>query len=167
MYKQCIVIKLPTNDKSILYQKKGKLFSYNELTAPIANENRHLYIISDDDIREGDWVFYEPDKSVIKCEEGSLHFNPELIYNKIIASTDLSLKLPKIPQYFINKFISEFNNGNYISNVMVLDKVLDNTINIRTKLSMDISDYNSLLNEAKANNLTLEGFSEWINEKLI
>jgi hypothetical protein len=32
---------------------------------------------------------------------------------------------------------------------------------------MDISEYNSLLNEAKANNLTLEGFSEWINEKLI
>jgi hypothetical protein len=105
---------------------------------------QHLYILSNDEIKESDYQ--------ICIDPNNPHYN--LIsqkpnnavnsgaYKKIIATTDSSLKLnsvkipvssdftleqisenmpclPQIPQQFIEHFINEYNKGNVISKVLI------------------------------------------------
>lgn len=41
------------------------------------------------------------------------------LYKKIIATTENSLKLPQLPQQFIEHYISEYNKGNIVNKVKV------------------------------------------------
>jgi hypothetical protein len=107
---------------------------------------QHLYILSDDEIKEEDhhnWFYHEQEGVIfinyIK-EESCLNNDKMMNFfkgslKKIIASTDSSLivkdttkevygkspnkLLPSIPQSFIDLFISEYNKGNKIEEVMV------------------------------------------------
>lgn len=105
--------------------------------------NYELYIISDDEIKEGDW-FLNDLNQIKKCTsrdtEGYIDFEDGFntkpsSCKKIIATTDTSLtwsndneiqildyhfaKLPQPSQSFINKYIKSYNNGNIIDEISV------------------------------------------------
>jgi len=83
---------------------------------------QHLYILSDDEIKETDWKYNVVNKSITK-QDGGFSYESD---KKIIATTDSSLNLPLISSVdpkvffsFIHYFISEYNKGNVISSVSV------------------------------------------------
>jgi len=132
MFKKCKVVMLPTNEKAkILFT--GNYINYNHLGYNKCKDlhNQHLYILSDDEIKEGDWYLVISEDSV---RQAQLDFHLTRDFAKIIASTDSSLNifikgignlspyyssLPSIPQSFINYYVSEYNKGNKIEEVIV------------------------------------------------
>ena len=79
--------------------------------------NQHLYIISDDEIKEGDWIMIKDDNYIFKSKSDySTEWKDRC---KIIATTDASLGLPQPSQQFIEKYIEEYNKGNVITDVLV------------------------------------------------
>ena len=83
------------------------------------------------EIKECD-LFITGNNTILKCtnvESNWIYFTQNcdnLTYSenksqctKITASTDPTLKLPQIPIEFINKYISEYNKGNKIEEVLV------------------------------------------------
>lgn len=84
---------LPTDKPSRLHSYKGVLnLAAGEFVAPtiVKNDliNQNIYITSDEDIKEGDWIFNEErEPSVLQCiGQGSLRG-----WNKIILTTDQDL----------------------------------------------------------------------------
>jgi hypothetical protein len=139
MYKKCKVIMLPTDGKAILglgLSKQGMLIHYGN-TINIENDQyfqkQHLYILSDDEIKDNDYYIEENHTFQTNCNFVRLNMNKDIL--KVIASTDSSLTvkdttkevygkspnklLPSIPQSFIDLYVSEFNKGNKIEEVMV------------------------------------------------
>ena len=139
MLKRCKVVMLPTKEKSDIFI--GKTHSVLHYKNNIPDEEfksyQHLYIISDDEIKEGDWCYDKrPDENgdlvdivyQVKNIEFELRTSTE---KKIIATTDSSLwrpshkyasdviLLPQPSQQFIEKFIEEYNRGNVITDVLV------------------------------------------------
>lgn len=138
---------LPTNEKSkLVLSFKEK--SFNHLVDPkltlieqanyqLSNiQSQHLYILSDEEIKEGDWcimldsfgnVFSQPQQY---NDSKTQHLNKGL--RKIISTTDKSLickqdrflkgyksELPLIHESFITYFINQYNLGNIITDIMV------------------------------------------------
>ena len=105
MLKRCKVVMLPTNEKtkylmvySDVEKTKGKLI-LNGLKNDEYKEYQNFYIISDDEIKEGDW-FINDLNQIKKCTsrdteghidfEGGFNTKPSSC-KKIIATTDTSL----------------------------------------------------------------------------
>ena len=109
---------------------------------------QHLYIISEDEIKEGDW-FIGDNISIKQCtlnNGGNINFkggwySGSTNCKKIIATTDTSLTikhkyspylrdwdLPQPSQQFIEKYIEEYNNGNIITDIKVEYKRVFETI---------------------------------------
>ena len=133
-FKRAQVVMLPTNKNSSNIAK-----SINQDILSLYNKNddkynqwinQNLYIISDDEIKEGDWF--------INLLDNSIHQATNWIYvstcKKIIATTDTSLieniemigtgstylfKLPQPSQQFIEKYIESYNKGKVITDVLV------------------------------------------------
>ena len=169
-FKRVQVIMLPTNEKHIkgqilrrhIWKEDPKLecdslWLYNN-TVTIDNlkqyttlnssftdwykafEPQHLYIISDDDIKEGDWVIWNNQIEQAKRVESQMAYHG---FKKIIATTDRSLQintfykvtgvfdggLPQPSQQFIEKYIEEYNKGNVIIDVLVEYETLKTTAN--------------------------------------
>jgi hypothetical protein len=133
-YKEFDVVMLAT-DKEVekgLWKRENYLFN-NILLGPVhSNEKyQHLYILSDEEIKEGDLKFDTFHKEI--CEVKSLN-SVSKYDKKIISTTDKSLsiesklplsegrtfiKLPQIPQSFIEYFVEQYNKGNVIGKVLV------------------------------------------------
>ena len=151
--KKCKVLLLPTNKPS----KLGNLATYQgKSLAKVIKEGVNLknttvqfwnlYIISDDEIKEGDW-FINDLNQIKKCTsrdtegyidfEGGFNTKPSSC-KKIIATTDSSLwrpshkyasdviLLPQPSQQFIEKFIEEYNRGNVITDVLIEYELISN-----------------------------------------
>ncbi len=90
---------------------------------------QHLYIISDDEIKEGDWVINSNTNNIAQYTgHGSMEW-----WKKIVATTDKSLRykeevtgitklpldfnIPTIPEAFIQSYIKSYNEGNPITEV--------------------------------------------------
>lgn len=159
MFKRCKVVMLPTKEKApiISYNKGTKLkfvgeniWATKELDDSVNRE--HLYITSDDEIKQGDIFMYNNDyiltllckdtitSNYISTERYSIDlsdWNPKYC-KKIIATTDKEIQglkyrgtklesFSKIlkgikaqpSQSFIDKYITEYNKGNKIENVLV------------------------------------------------
>lgn len=117
---------------------------YKELYQP-----QHLYIISDEEIKEGDWkIVFDSLTSTVRTVEIHKHSKDTecpifLNERKIIATTDSSLTvkhhpqgqsiylLPQPSQSFIEKFIERYNAGKPITDVMVEYEV-DQIVGIKT-----------------------------------
>ena len=124
-------VMLPTNKKAndsscmALDTQLNKLLSAKEYLVTHFNSNdrfktQHLYILSDEEIKVGDWYFDECLDKPRKCiTDNKEYWAVRKNYKKIIATTDKSLELPEPPPEFIDKFIREYNKGNVIQNVMV------------------------------------------------
>ena len=90
-------------------------------------QSQHLYIISDDEIKEGDW-FINLFNNVIVQAHNWIYVST---CKKIIATTDTSLeivskginpvyeKLPQPSQQFIEQYIESYNKGKVITDVLV------------------------------------------------
>ena len=145
------VVMLSTNKKSNLFinNVNGRLLYDNNSTLHevlSSGKYQHLYITSDEDIKEGD-QFLVSETELQKClsvsTEGKI-FSTELDLNdplgedyyyyikeetkKIIATTDTTLTfndgvytryLPTISEGFIKKFIESYNTNDPITEVMV------------------------------------------------
>lgn len=137
--KRAQVIILPTENKTYIgkhLEDEVYLSLYTwylkTLNIPNKRQGQHLYIISDDEIKEGDWFINLFNNVVVQAHNW--------IYvstcKKIIATTDTSLKinnitrqlendapniisLPQPSQQFIEKYIESYNNGEVITNVLV------------------------------------------------
>lgn len=109
-----------TDKKSNLYLELGTDSLSDLVWAKRKSEdgyNVHLYITSDEKPKKGDYAYYLVNCEVIKVTDvdklGSFH-------SKIIASTDKSLNLLKIPQEFIVEYIKFWNTKHKaIENVLV------------------------------------------------
>jgi hypothetical protein len=139
--KTCKVVMLPT-DKASHIHKIGNEIGYTNKSNnnPFAKQ-QHLYLVSDDEIKEGD------------CKKGDWYYSPihnqlfqvihdkqylEEDYKKVIATTDSSLKwtddnyiqvidhfhgsLPQIPESFIQAYVKA---GGKIDEVQI--KVVEHT----------------------------------------
>ena len=155
MLKKCKIVMLPTNQKtkylmvySDVEKTKGKLI-LNGLKNDEYKEYQHLYIISDDEIKKGDYIYC----TITNAIEIAKYNHDYLIrdWKKVIATTDTSLlidtyinqgdtvkgnliikrgsdyttelrgkiNLPQPSQQFIQKYIEEYNKGNIITDVLV------------------------------------------------
>lgn len=108
-YEKCKVVMLPTEnasnivkrivpDESIIYYKNSV-----DNTETFHNP-QHLYILSDEEIKEGDYVIdIYIDVLLGKMEKSDFPtFNKDL--KKVISSTDKSLNLPELSVEFIKKY---------------------------------------------------------------
>lgn len=138
MFKKVKVVILPTNQQtnylmvySDVEKTKGKLI-LNGLKNDEYKEYQHLYIISDDEIKKGDYIYC----TITNAIEIAKYNHDYLIrdWKKVIATTDTSLYihqketislpervfyLPQPSQEFIQKYIEEYNRGNIITDVLV------------------------------------------------
>jgi len=139
--KKAKVIMLPTNNKTNLWiSTQTNIFRYSSACIDdmrLAN-SYHLYIISDDEIKEGDWVICNGSKNTIQKiieinEHNELELSkgyclPKILCKKIIATTDILFAptddminpyLPQPSQQFIEKYIESYNKGEVITDVLV------------------------------------------------
>ncbi|XAI97293.1 hypothetical protein [Leptolyngbya phage Lbo-JY46] len=125
---------LPTNEKAtgvvMLKKSTNKLVTDFHSTRNTSDHFSHeLYIFSDEK-KEGDWCYdWSVEGKLCKYSKPPRHWSDTS--KKIIATTDKSLldyagdvdyykqPIQLIPQSFIEKFVSEYNNGNIITEVMV------------------------------------------------
>jgi hypothetical protein len=154
MKKLAQVVMLSTNEKAKIGDiVMSKFDDIHILTKNDGKEyaktvtSQHLYILSDEEIKEGDWFVGFADGSikpfVMQADESTVEINNWQLNKKgyssnkkIIATTDRSLKvfihttmaidmddcyesLPQPSQSFIEKFVEEYNKGNVITEVMV------------------------------------------------
>lgn len=143
--KKAWVIMLPTKDKTNI-----NLFKNNISINPVILSNKfgetevskpqHLYVISDEEIKEGDWFLCGSEvhkctgnyslkvSSYVKCKKGDCSVE---ICKKIIATTDTSISkpekgynwdrvvYPQPSQGFIEKYIKEYDKGSIITGILV------------------------------------------------
>jgi hypothetical protein len=143
-FKRAQVIMLLTEQNTILYLSSAS----NKLHLGVAHannaykQNQHLYIISDDEIKEKDWCIDIEDNIVFQVKEqghsGLLRSNTDSFVEdsckKIIATTDTLLinpnintksllysflgdsfkSLPQPSQQFVEKYIESYNKGEVI-----------------------------------------------------
>lgn len=124
--KKCKVVMLSTYkaEKGCLRLYKGKstklylakTYLTQSYLKSIQETSKHLYILSDDTIQEGDYVIDSMGEVFGPYEKGDI-IGKEA--KKIIATTDISLRLPRIPQSFINEYIIKYNKGDQVKKVMV------------------------------------------------
>jgi hypothetical protein len=195
-FKKCQVVMLPTNEKAkekdIILLKEGNTPSTktNELAIcefPSANnlgvvwQTQHIYILSDEVIKEGDWYYWSVTNTIQKAVKDSLDRLPKTSdgSKKIIATTDKSLKiptenpalhhigineklLPQPSQSFIEKFVEEYNKGNIITDVLVEYEAMNTTIVNRT-----YNDFEPKIN-TKDNTITIRKVKDsWSREELL
>ena len=146
-YQEAEIVMLSTKDKSLLHvhselltgsEQSGWSKELEITTTNIKfgdegwyeNTPQHLYIIFNEKIKKGDWVFHLDSKTIIKYDLDEKANNS---YKKIIATTDKSIGYtdirvspvknfciyPQPSDSFIKKYIEEYNKGNVITNVLV------------------------------------------------
>lgn len=127
-------------------ESDNRLATVNVLTVDDPNKHlhttQHLYILSDDEIKEGDWCIGQSnlEKKIFKAEIVDQNiFNKEHGYfgkfqtRKIIGTTDKSLRykddengntklpldfnIPQLSELFIKIYIAEYNKGNIIKEI--------------------------------------------------
>lgn len=108
MEKEARVHRLRTEDKSQIWKwRLGLTFMKNPSSPAKGAEGspQHLYITTDEEIKEGDWVWHKDLKSVMQTGKDLPKYNQNT-FEKIIASTDpeLSGKTGQLPQSFIEEY---------------------------------------------------------------
>ena len=182
------VVMLPTKKaSSIIKDFNNKLiFNYND-TQSLRDgyQFQHLYITSDEEIKEGDGALHQLDSKVIQIVEGLLDGDIRRFgYTKVIATTNKSIGiskdefesknwlLPQIPESFIKAFVE--SNGT-IEEVLVeyeeiegamlnlnykLKTRPDNTIIISQAKTYTRDEVEILCNSAYANGMVAQQFIE-------
>ena len=154
------------------------------------NKNGHLYVLSNDEIKGGDWFYNIHSKIVGRA---AFDFGKDDLAKKIIATTNASLlidtyinqgdtvkgdliikrgsdyttelkgriNLPQPSQQFIQKYIEEYNKGNIIEDVLVEYGI------IYEGRSCDLYNPNKLKVNFKDNTITIKKSKDsWNREEV-
>ena len=125
------VVMLPTNEKAapILSYLDDKHLQYfpNDCWSNKDLTKRHLYLISDEEIKEGDWyIIYDAYNNIDSIKKADYNKTNEFSLKpysdyckRITSSTNKSLGLPSPSDSFIKKFIERYNEGYPITDVMI------------------------------------------------
>ena len=135
------VVMLATNQRANLFINKmnGRLLYDNDSTLDRvlpSGSYQHLYILSDEPIKEDDWYIDDTDAVRQAVTSDADYWSRRKGYKKIVAATDKSLLLPAISfkdwdgngktrnlpspsPAFIQAYIKAYNAGNPITEVMV------------------------------------------------
>lgn len=120
----------------------------------------HLYLTSNEKPKLGDWCIDTEKTSVCLCDTN----NPNDNLLKIISTTDLALKLPKVQ----NEFIIDYCNSNgTITEVDI--KNIETSIIIDTKQSYSIDEVIKKCKKAYYDGMNFQtniSFEDWINKNL-
>jgi len=135
MKKTVKVVMLSTEKADIIHLNLhlNKLSIFNK---PYPNgdntKSQHLYLTSDEEIKEGDWVIENSNiiVKVVSLFEDNCLVKNNTAYNtnlklckKIVATTDNSINvnypIAEIPESFIQAYIKAYNEGNTITEVTV------------------------------------------------
>ena len=137
-FKKAKVVMLPTNNdgQGIYLSPITTINKIHYTTKRILNSYiaQHLYIISDDEIKEGDWCYDLKNNCTLQAKSSY----EGMRIKKIIATTDPLLKieingnrgnllpdvsfdinLPQPSQQFIEKYIEAYNKGQQITECLV------------------------------------------------
>jgi len=127
MKKQFKVVMLPTTNKSMLHLAETKNSEKTVLINSVEDTRESdlykskpqlLIIISDDKIKEDDWLYSKSHNKVFKCtnEDDLEHYSGEL--SKVIASSHKKTT-PKcwIPESFLNAYSKAYNQDSPIKEV--------------------------------------------------
>lgn len=195
--KKTQVVMLPTNEKAnvgnnVIVKHNTTLAYGKKIQEPynMAETEQHLYFLSDEEIKEGDWVLING-CIVRQCKEtnkephtiptvidtiGGIHHI--IVCKKIIATTDSSLiigenkgksllgtdlnkYLPQPSQDFIKVFVEEYNKGNVIEWVDVEYEAMNTTI-----VNRNYNDFEPKVNSK--NEITITMIKEnWNREEVI
>lgn len=180
-WKNAKVLMLPTKEKSNFIVSNNKIYFFTDAIGT-PSESKHLYITSDDEIKEGDWCIFN--NHIIKYNKPS---NPHF-YKKIIATTDTSLRnfegtvstyignsLPQPSQQFIEMFVKWYNKDEVITDVLVeCEEYFDNDkvskLNIAEYCSDDyhkLTISSKLKINPKDNTITIKSIKDnWNRENL-
>jgi len=127
IFKECGVVMLATNSKTNIYLDKDVLL-FEDIPEKITTLYckgkgfQHLYFTSNDEIKEGDWMWREGEKPTLVTPH--FHWDFGVRYKKIIATTDSKLNdkyfpskhnVPKIPQSLVESYAK-----NPVDKVMVM-----------------------------------------------
>ncbi len=129
MYKKVNVVMLPTNEKATapIFKSNNHLYiGYGEKLEYKNKDNsyQHLYITSDEEIKDGDWCILFDSFGHLFTDSAQQYIPSKghVLNNglcKVISSTDTILNLPQPSQEFIQQYIKNYNEGNSITNVKV------------------------------------------------
>jgi hypothetical protein len=117
----------------------------------------HLYITSDDKIKEGDWYLTDNNK-VLQCTKTIFglvyadndHGRQIKHCRKIIATTDPSLGLPQPSESFIKAYIEAYNNGNVIEDILIeVYKEEDYEYSYHYHIDLKLKDSNIIIRKVK------------------
>ncbi len=180
MLKKCQVILLPHKD-GVLYfsQDKTHLTTIPGVTVG-ANFAQHIYILSDEEIKEGDYRYSSIQNNIAKANSTDIstgYYTNNTAYKKTIATTDSSLnptgnagiiahafkeEIPQPSPQFLEVFVREYNKGNTITSVMVEYEDYNGTTSIS-------SDWNGRLKvNSKDNTITIKRIKySWSREEVI
>ena len=138
------VVMLSTEKASNIYLDGYNKLNLSRVNDTLNSHKQHLYIISDDEIKEGDWVYLSTSAiiGVFKVQrvdfEKNIHLQGESTtyqqhhLKKIVATTDLNLSMcskspldrhmdcngtASIPESFILAYIKAYNEGKPITEV--------------------------------------------------
>ena len=117
-FKRAKVVRLSTTDDSHIFihpEEPDKLRYFDRIDKSISPFiNQHLYFITDDEIKEDNWVIADDNKLVyitciVKYSDNKKEYSTiskEYYFNckKVVCSTNSSLNLPKPSQSFIKKY---------------------------------------------------------------
>ena len=182
------VVMLPTNEEAKMWLNKFSNQLHIDTVEKENHENainQHLYFLSSEEIKEGDWCFNIVNGKVLKADH-DVNYEQDIV-KKIIATTDSSLRigklevggkiehLPQISQSFIEIFVEEYNKDNVITEVMIEYKEPYNKL-VGSKIGSNIGHF-TLTEENKyrlkinANNTInikpIISTSEEIGEKIV
>jgi hypothetical protein len=186
MFKKVTVVMLPTNEKasSLILRQDGKLF-FNGYGREMGKEHglindipQHLYFLSDEQIKEGDYAYYPSLNEVLKVDKAEVYEKGKQL--KVVATIDKSLKVrtsrdekivnpgiyeksaPQPSQSFIEKYVEEYNKRNIITEVMVEYEPIGAYANPKYE-----SDYQLKIN-SKDNTITIKKVKDsWTREEVI
>jgi len=174
MWKPAKVVMLSTDQKAtIVLNPTTSKIQYND----ILHNAKHytdagfkvfdLYIVSDEEIKEGDWCYHI---GFNRVEQWTNKYQGERdisLRKKIIVTTDVSLTdwdkierdnleatistIPQPLQSFINKYITEYNKSNVITDVMV-EYITNNFYERAIGLGYEIVPDNAILKINPSNN---------------
>lgn len=162
--KRCKVVMLPTEDKSPIFICNNMLSLHERNQNILSGKNgfdtihQHLYVISNDEINEGDWCYHKASKTIVKYPKNGFPKDHAL---KVIASTDrLVVKetpvrsadsfdltvytdkeyIPNIHPLFIQQYVNEYNKDNKIEFIEVVF-IFNTTNEDWSKRPVELSGY--------------------------
>lgn len=171
-FKRTKVVMLSTNEKASLLlgtSKGGLLIKSNRGVSNSTHlKNQHLYLLSDDEIKEGDWflekglrisVFPNYLTDTNECKKIIATTDKSLVVSKDTGIVGIEYNLPQPSESFIQKFIYAYNNDDPITEVMVEYNHLQSTTDLNEEwLKVNSSD----------NTITIRKMKDsWTREEVI